>query len=581
MTDYLISKGPIGEEDQEKWDGVNPTFTRDTSTGSSITLHKVGTSVDVMMVYGGGAILNSTSINLAISSIGSNPARIVLRQGSWVMNADITVPENITLEVAAGATITTTGYTLTVNGWLSAPPQKVFQGTGTVSLSDTVIVDPRWWGAVGDGSTDSTAAIQRAIDATAVGGTMAIPSAPSYFKITDELTIAHAMTIQGASKNYSRILQATAAKKALKVTGDYVTVKNLRLTGPGGGSLSTDSTAISVEGSSAASVAHEFVAEDCLIESWGDKGIYLIYVQTFTVKCCTFGSTYTAAIEMRSCSNGLVEGNIINTATLFGIIARRNNTDSLTTDPRTTFVNIIGNKVFNVPGGEGIHVEAGSSIDIDGNSTLNCNLGITVTYSVGTTSGVAFAPYYCKIVNNVVDSSVVDGSKDVGITLGGALASGGATVIEYGRNCCIIGNTVVGHGKESIAGTGAVVLYATASAIVQGNTIKDCGSNGIFLQPYNYDIVITGNAITNVFSNTADVGKAIGLHVSGDYNVFIASDLTIARRDARGTYELNTASGVGVFVANNANTSGKLGLVNGNYTTLLSDTGSKVSKNLN
>ncbi|MDD4986349.1 MAG: glycosyl hydrolase family 28-related protein, partial [Dehalococcoidales bacterium] len=249
MTDYLISKGPIGEEDQNKWDGVNTTFTRDTSTGGSITLNSVGTAVDALIVYGGGVNYTAATINLAISSIGSSKVRLLLRQGSWVLEDDVTVPANITLEIADGALIPTTGYTLTIAGGLVAPPQKVFSGTGTVTVAKGTVVNPLWWGAIGDGSTDCTAALQYAVNAVSDdGGIVLIPASDTYYKVTDAITVSHPVTIVGESRYYSQIHQATAAKTIFTVTASYVTIKDLHLTGPGGISLSSGSTAISVTG---------------------------------------------------------------------------------------------------------------------------------------------------------------------------------------------------------------------------------------------------------------------------------------------------------------------------------------------
>ena len=95
----------------------------------SLTVSDVGYDVDALLSYGGGANYNSTTINAAIKAIGStNRVALVLRPGSWVMNANITVPSNITLKIVPGAFITTTGYTLAINGPFEAGLYQVFVG---------------------------------------------------------------------------------------------------------------------------------------------------------------------------------------------------------------------------------------------------------------------------------------------------------------------------------------------------------------------------------------------------------------------------------------------------------------------
>jgi len=134
--------------------------------------YKIEAEVDALMQYGGGVNYDSTTINSAIAAIGSeNTVVLVLRPGIWTLNDNLTVPSNITLKIAPGASITTTGYTLTINGPLQTGDYKVFSGSGTVAgLSYT---KPSWWGGVVDSSPDAATnaiAIQAAIDCASETG---------------------------------------------------------------------------------------------------------------------------------------------------------------------------------------------------------------------------------------------------------------------------------------------------------------------------------------------------------------------------------------------------------------------------
>lgn len=162
-----ITKGPVGAQDLENYDGVNATFTRITSTGYTETLNSVGSEVDALMAYGGGVNYNSTTINSALTAIGVNQATVMLRPGSWMMNSNITVPVNVTLKVPNGAVITTTGYTITVNGPIEAGAYTIFSGTGTAAGLITAV--PQWFGASPAASaTTNVTAFNNAINSLAV-----------------------------------------------------------------------------------------------------------------------------------------------------------------------------------------------------------------------------------------------------------------------------------------------------------------------------------------------------------------------------------------------------------------------------
>lgn len=79
-----------------------------------------------------------------------------------------TFPAEIYIHFTPGGSITVPGtVTLALSGHIIAEPEHIFKGTGNVIFygADNAVVSPHWWGAVGDGSTDDSAAIQRCIDA--------------------------------------------------------------------------------------------------------------------------------------------------------------------------------------------------------------------------------------------------------------------------------------------------------------------------------------------------------------------------------------------------------------------------------
>lgn len=190
-----ISKAVIGEQDLNLWDGVNTTFTRDTSTGSTLTLRQVGTEVDALMSYGGGVNFTNATITSALTAIGTiNKATLVLRPGTWVISANVdwSAYLNVTFKVPSGTLISHGAYTINIPN-LDAGFYEIFSGTGAVTLGGSVRdVNPMWFGAVGDGSTDDTTGWQKALDVAARNKRRFFIPAPTVnWKLTDELVLRH------------------------------------------------------------------------------------------------------------------------------------------------------------------------------------------------------------------------------------------------------------------------------------------------------------------------------------------------------------------------------------------------------
>jgi len=98
-----------------------------------------------------------------------------------VVDNAVHVDENVTLSVSHGRIIVEPGgmisikpgTTLTFASPFDAGPIQVFfttpdsnSSTGAVRFSSVEHIYPQWWGAIGDGQTDDTAAFQRMFDAT-------------------------------------------------------------------------------------------------------------------------------------------------------------------------------------------------------------------------------------------------------------------------------------------------------------------------------------------------------------------------------------------------------------------------------
>lgn len=117
--------------------------------------------------------------------------------GKCRVKSNVTLPPSVALQIPnGGGFLIEDGATLTINGSIEAGSYQIFQltGTGQVSFSSSRsirLADPRWWGAVCNGTTNDSAAIQAAINALGFAGAVTLPGNISFTS-----TCAFSSTIQ-------------------------------------------------------------------------------------------------------------------------------------------------------------------------------------------------------------------------------------------------------------------------------------------------------------------------------------------------------------------------------------------------
>lgn len=123
---------------------------------------------------GDGVTDDYTSIsNAATVAAGQT---LEFKAGTYKIGTNISLDETVLFHEAASLSIDV-GVTVTITGTLKAGLYQVFTGAGTVSLSAGACAEvyPEWWGAVGDNSTDCTAAFNSAMTAAQTIGRLKIP----------------------------------------------------------------------------------------------------------------------------------------------------------------------------------------------------------------------------------------------------------------------------------------------------------------------------------------------------------------------------------------------------------------------
>jgi len=104
------------------------------------------------------------------SSDNNEPGPRHFARGFYGITKNVTFTDNVVLEDGAVFTISD-GVVVTFKGTFSAPVAHVFRGNGKVVGLKKMM--PEWFGAVGNGIADDTAAIQRTLDSCELNGTAA------------------------------------------------------------------------------------------------------------------------------------------------------------------------------------------------------------------------------------------------------------------------------------------------------------------------------------------------------------------------------------------------------------------------
>ena len=175
------------------------------------------------------AVKTEAQFVAAISSSATSTIKVIA-PFALTSNRTVTRP----LAIQPGCPITTTGYTLTINGPFSAGPYRVFSGTGTVTFgAATSVIDPPWWY---DGGGNWAAAINAAIQSASAGQFIDLPTGTLTLKGTgtELILLNHALKMRGKGPN-ATILSLSVGN--VGATTDVIRLAPNMSYGWGGGGL--------------------------------------------------------------------------------------------------------------------------------------------------------------------------------------------------------------------------------------------------------------------------------------------------------------------------------------------------------
>jgi hypothetical protein len=375
------------------------------------------------------------------------------------------------------------------------------------------------FGAVGNGTTDDTAAIQAAITAVSAAGGGVI-TLPGIFKISATINLADNVVLRGFGYATGIYWSAVSAVAALNASGkSNFGIENMRIYG--------NSTA-AANGSYLVAItdaSHNAWVSGCFIDT--------CYIGIFVGNVST-SSSYAVNIF----------NNTINNIGLNGIGVNCFGTDIAIYDNLIYNCGIIASGA-NVGGG--IEYRGATQGRISDNIIRDCQYstagtcdGIRIEYATeGATQQVSYVSVNGNVISNVsgfgIRGQYILNCSITGNTLiGAATCSDGITLLgdnttgKSSNNNSITGNSIVGWASNaSVNISGASATFCVGN-VVSGNSMKT-GNNGVSITNGNDNLVTgnnlqgfsglglvqysgTGNAIIgNVIAN----GTASGLLISG------------------------------------------------------------------
>jgi len=399
------------------------------------------------------------------------------------------------------------------------------------------IVDAKSYGAMGDGATDDTAAINAALAAlSTTGGTLVIsPSSGSY--MIDALT-----SITPSSNTDIRIEKDATLEAITNASPNYAVVQltsvdNVRIYGGGHikGEKDTHS-GISGEGGMCIRMdaATNVVVEGIQIsDGWGD-GIYV------------------GADPAGQSSNITIRGNRV-------FDNRRNNISIVDGDSGV----ITGNTTYGAgtANGVGINLEPGANEDVT-NWTVTNNL--CYSNGVGIVAVTRFGPLISTVRNITITGNICRNNTQLGIAVGRMLG------------CTVSGNTCSNNTESGISVSSGshitilpnlgVVAGITSDITVVGNNCFNNTESGIYLQATGSFANLSGVTVSgNTCGGNAENGIAIEKTTAQ-----VCEDITITGNVSKG----NTLSGLYIERANDFSITGNSFLDNGKQGIELTGSGS-------
>ena len=443
------------------------------------------------------------TIQSAITAIGTSPSILRVPAGVWNIADNLTIPANISLQVERGAILAVAdGKILTINGPVEAGLYQVFSWSGSAQIAFGAWavreVYPEWFGAVADGVTDCTSALQ-----VALWVSNSVRLSLGTYKITDECHLyLNNQSLIGMGPG-TIISNTTPDKNSLVVDPglDRILISNLSIIGNASASGDGNTGAIHTPTSISSPITN-LTVDKVWVKNVNGCGIVFGAVNNGIISDCYIEDSYDHNIYISVCQNILIsnvysKGGSARNPSGGQDLKIKNSSDVVVSNSRLTggsLSNIViegdglgtvrdihlSNLTCDVSKAGSVSLQIGSAaapvgkITVTGGSyttAAGCNAPIVLTGAVGNIpanvqfNGVtAISPNYNAVYATYGDNIRFNGGYYEGVAGAYAIQTTSTTGAWYFTGVTLGGGYGLNHGGTAMYVTGCMHTATGASA---------------------------------------------------------------------------------------------------------------------